>query len=114
MQTEETPIHVVAPRSKYNKTESAIEVKILLPGVNKEDIQLNVEEGFIEVTANRTSSAKQEWNLISNKKEAEQYQLKFPVQADYDANAANAKFIDNVLHFSLPAREKKKIQLPIE
>ena len=90
------------------ETEHAFEVLLDLPGVKKEDIHINVNEDSLTITAERSSSKKEE---NENIKRTERYHGRwtrtFPLPENVDENHIQATNDNGVLTITLPKTEKE-------
>lgn len=114
MNTEEKNKEVIVPKYKFKRSDAELVLKALLPGVKKEDIELNVEDGYLELVALRKNSIASDWSLISSNALADQYKLKLQVHPDYDSDLAKVTFNNNVLNIMIPSRVKRKLELNIQ
>ncbi|MBK1878469.1 Hsp20/alpha crystallin family protein [Pelagicoccus mobilis] len=73
-----------------------------LPGARKEDISLEIEDGYLKVTATR--------KFESDDKQGSsfEYSKSFNVPEDVDAEKISATYEDGVLSLNLPKGEKAK------
>ena len=112
--TDEKQKEVVIPKYKLKRSETELAAEVLLPGVKKEDIELNVEGGYLELLAGRKSRAQPDWSLITSKPAADTYKLKIQIHPDFDLDLAKVTFSHNILNIVVPSRVKKKLELNIQ
>ncbi len=109
----------VRPVAYENRTAAAAQIKIdvsekgnayvvhaEIPGVKKEDIQVNIDGDQVSISAEaRAEKEVKEGERVLHR---ERYYGKvvrvFRLGADLDQSAANAKFVDGVLELTLPKK----------
>ncbi|MFH2028174.1 MAG: Hsp20/alpha crystallin family protein [Nanoarchaeota archaeon] len=91
------------PVSGISETESKVIVQIELPGVPKENIELNVGEDSIEVKAlNKTEKEVKQKGAYSYEARSAQFYRKFPLPAEVKPEQAAAVFKDGLLRVEIP------------
>ena len=92
-----------APRSDAAVTQTAYEIAMELSGVNKEDIDITVQDNMLIVTGEkhfeREESTK---NYLFSEREFGAFQRAFKIPADADPSAIGADFSNGVLVLRLP------------
>jgi len=90
-------------------------LEIDLPGVNKEDIEISVNEGILTVSGERKLQRKEEKeNYTRIESFFGRFERSFKLPADADAENIEAKFENGVLKLFIPRRKKaegKKIEI---
>ncbi len=95
----------------------AFEVKADLPGVRKEDIQVQVEGNVVTLSAEvrQEDSQTQEGKLVHSERYFGSLARSFALPADVDSGSAKARCEDGVLTLSLPkARSSRSTRLMVE
>lgn len=93
-----------------------VHIDLDVPGYNKEDIKIDVENGIltIEATMNEENEDKDdERNYYRKERISGSFKRQFNV-GDIDENEINAKFSNGVLKISFPKEEKKETKKFIE
>lgn len=86
------------------------------PGFNKEDINIDVEDGILTIEATKTeevSEDNEEKNYFRRERTYGSFKRQFNV-GNIDENEINAKFNNGVLKISFPKEEKKETKKSIE
>ena len=109
----DTLIHPT-PRYNISEDDTKLTLDIALPGVSRDAIQLSTEQFTLTLTATRTSTKKEEWNLISASEAPESYQLKLKINPEYDLALTEAKFEQNVLRLTIPSKVANERTLTIQ
>ena len=91
-----------------------IHIDLDVPGYNKEDIKINVEEGTltIEATTNKETN-EEEKNYIHRERITGSFKKQFNI-GNIDEDQISAKFHNGVLKISFPKEEKKETKKFIE
>jgi HSP20 family protein len=106
------------PVSELKETEKAMLAKIELPGIPKENIELNITEDSIEVRgALKKEKEEKKKGMYSYESSATQFYRKIPLPVEVKPDAAKAEFKDGLLKVEIPKarqvehRKPKRIQI---
>ncbi len=99
-----TPLKTArTPVSDIKETEKNIIANIELPGIPKENIELNVTENSIEVKAQKKAEKEvKKKGMYSYEASASQFYRKLPLPAEIKPDQAKAKFKDGLLKVEVP------------
>jgi len=90
-------------------------LEVDLPGVNKEDIEISVNEGILTISGERKLQRKEEKeNYTRIESFFGRFERSFKLPADADADNIEAKYENGVLKLFIPRRQKaegKKIEI---
>jgi len=106
------------PSVDISETDAAYLVKGEIPGVNKEDVKVTVQDGMLTIQGERKQE-KEEKGKKFHRVECSygSFVRSFRVPDDADQNAAKAEFKDGMLNVTLPktqkAEEAKAINVPV-
>lgn len=103
------PTNTVAmyqPKTKISTTESGYELSLALPGVSKEDIDVNVENNMMTVSYNSQEEAQ---NAFATKSFAKSWSL----PDNTDSEFITAKSVNGILTVSVPTSQAAKTQKTI-
>ena len=99
---------VAAAQIKIDVSEkgNAYVVHAEIPGVKKEDIQVNIDGDQVSISAETRSEkeVKEDERVLHRERHYGKVARVFRLGADIDQSAANAKFVDGVLELTLPKR----------
>lgn len=103
----ESRLHV--PAVNIHETESAYEMELNVPGRNKEDFKINLENGLLTVSfekkeENNTSGPK----TIRREFSYQSFKRSFNLDETIDADNIQAKYEKGILHLTLPKKEEAK------
>jgi HSP20 family protein len=88
------------------ETPAAYSVKAEMPGVNKDDIQINLEGNRVSIRAEikRDKEKKEGATVVRTERYVGQQYRSFTLEHDIDDSKAEAKYRDGVLELTLPKR----------
>ena len=96
-------------RSDIKEKGNEYEIDIELPGVKKEDINVNLDNGYLTVSVNTQEETKSEKeNYIVQERKYGGYQRSFRLNSDIDKSDIKAAYKDGILTLSIPKTEQKK------
>ncbi|WP_181304515.1 Hsp20/alpha crystallin family protein [Rufibacter sp. XAAS-G3-1] len=93
------------------ETEKSYEVELALPGLKKENITVEFEEGVLTVSGERTfnkGNEGQKYHRVENL--YGKFRRAFQLPEHVDAAAIEAQFENGVLHISVPKVEEKVVK----
>jgi HSP20 family protein len=98
-----------APTVDITETDSAYMIKGEIPGVNKEDVKVTIEDGMITMRGERKQE-KEEKDKKYHRIERSygSFLRSFRVPDDVDENAVKAEFKDGMINVTLPKSDKSK------
>ncbi|AMM52876.1 hypothetical protein TH61_09855 [Rufibacter sp. DG15C] len=99
------------PQVDLWETKDAYEVELALPGVYKEDINVEFQEGVLTVSGERKPKENGQ-DLKFHKVESNfgKFSRSFQLPEQVDASAIDAQFENGVLHISVPKVEEKVVK----
>ena len=84
-------------------------VKLELPGVNKEDVKLSLEQGTLTITGERKAETKSETSeVFHSERFYGRFQRSVNLPESVDAKQVKAQYKDGVLTVTLPKSEESK------
>ncbi|PIN79810.1 hypothetical protein COV16_02225 [Candidatus Woesearchaeota archaeon CG10_big_fil_rev_8_21_14_0_10_34_8] len=98
-------LRIRSPVTALKETETEVLADIEMPGMNKEDIQINVTPGHIEVAAKQKIEKKTENSYSATERN---YYKTFSLPAEINPEKVDASYKNGILHLKL----KKVKQLP--
>ena len=92
------------------KSDGAYSVTAELPGVNKEDIQVNVEGNVVSIAAEvrKESEEKKGEEVIRSERYYGRLERSFALESDVDESKVAAKYAHGVLKLKLPLKASSK------
>jgi len=104
------------PRVDISESQSQYEIFAELPGIAKEDISLQLEEGILTLEANsakRDVSESDEENaskVIRQERRFGKYLRRFNLGTEVEEEAIKATFNNGVLHLEVPKRAEEVVE----
>jgi HSP20 family protein len=96
------------PRYQIENSPEAHTVKIELPGVVKEAVQLNLEDGILHLSAQRTSTVPETWKPLHRELSDIGYELRLKLNDRVNEAGLTANLADGILTVVLPVNEAAK------
>jgi HSP20 family protein len=99
------------PRYRIANTPEAHTIQVELPGVAKESVRLNLEDGVLNLSAARTLTVPESWKPLHRELSDAGYELRLQLNDRVDDTRLSAKLEDGVLTLVLPVKEAVKPRL---
>jgi HSP20 family protein len=108
--TEETtiPARVFLPTADIYETQDALTVVLEMPGVEKSNVDVRVEDGVLEVQGRLDLSKYQGLQPLYTEYNVGHYARSFQLSSRIDQNKIGAQLKDGVLSLTLPKVEEAK------
>ena len=98
---------LLRPRTNLYELENEFVIEAELPGVSKDDLSVEVENGRLTFSAHRKLDESTKENAIHVERNADiRYSRSFNLGEQVDADAIKAQLENGVLRLSLPKQEK--------
>ena len=98
-----------APAMDVSETAEAVTVRAELPGIQREDIEVLVEDGVLVLRGHRKAPEPREGRKFHRREMGHgRFQRRFRLPREVDADAIEAKLSDGVLELTLPRREENR------
>ncbi|MGV3538655.1 MAG: Hsp20/alpha crystallin family protein [Rufibacter sp.] len=97
------------------ETENSIEMEVTLPGLTKEDIHLNLQQGLLTISGERhfkKEQDKKKYHFIESHYGT--FSRSFQLPDTVDPDKIEAVFENGILHISVPKDERKTAKKRIE
>lgn len=105
----------VTPAADIFETSAAFVLKIDMPGVEKESINVQIEPGQLQVRGLLSQLYKESSNVLFSEIRKASYYRKFNVGSGIDVEKIQANFENGVLAITLPKNESSKVrEIPIK
>ena len=104
-----------APRVDVLETEAAFEIHVAIPGVNKEDFKLDVNDKLLSITGERKfAKEKKDENFHSIETQYGAFSRSFTLPENVNVANISAKYNNGILEVTLPKDEKKVLKATIK
>ncbi len=106
---------VFSPKVDVIENENSYEVQLAVPGVNKEDFKIEVNDNYLTVSGERKfTSEKKDKNYHSVETQYGSFSRSFTLPENVDGTKINAKYNNGILELTIPKDEKKVLKQTIK
>ncbi len=106
---------VFSPKVDLIENENSYEVQLAVPGVNKEDFKIEVNDNYLTVSGERKfTSEKKDKNYHSVETQYGSFSRSFTLPENVDGTKINAKYNNGILELTIPKDEKKVLKQTIK
>ncbi|MBX2898189.1 MAG: Hsp20/alpha crystallin family protein [Cyclobacteriaceae bacterium] len=103
------------PKTDVVETPTAYEVHLAVPGLTKEDFNIEVNDNFLTVSGERKfQNEKKEKNFHAIETHYGSFSRSFTLPENVDATKINAKYNNGILELTIPKDEKKVLKQTIK
>lgn len=109
---DQTDFGAFMPAAEVTETDEAIDLKVELPGLKAEDVDIQVAEDVVIISGDRKSESKTEENGVTRSEfHYGSFRRVVPLNARIDNSQATADYDDGILKLHLPkaAEERNKV-----
>ncbi|MBC2606044.1 Hsp20/alpha crystallin family protein [Pelagicoccus albus] len=102
-------VRYVRPVYQIEEQDSAYQVQVDLPGVVKDQVEITLADGVLEILGSREWVNRKDWNPLAGVSEdGLVYRLRLDVSEEVDGESIAADFEYGVLRLTLSKAEEKK------
>ncbi|RME66864.1 MAG: Hsp20/alpha crystallin family protein [Verrucomicrobia bacterium] len=98
----------IVPAYDLKEAHDAYGLEVDLPGVAKDDVNLEVEQDQLVITARRKWTAPKDWKEVFRETPAAHYRLRLDLNESVNVDGINAELCNGVLRVTLPKAEAIK------
>jgi len=110
LQAELNPAQHQAPVN-IRETEKAYLLELVAPGMDRQDIKVNMDDQLLTISAEKKTNTQQENERVVRREYAfRSFTRSFTLDDSIDTERIQAKYDNGVLHLELPKKEAEKIQ----
>ena len=103
------------PKVDILEDEKAYEIHMAVPGLNKEDFKIDLNDNFLTISGERKfTREKKENNYHSIETQYGNFSRSFSLPENVDVNKINAKYNNGILELVIPKDEKKVLKATIK
>jgi HSP20 family protein len=103
------------PRTDVVETEKAYEIHVAVPGMNKDDFKLDLNDNFLTISGERKFTKEQnDKNFHSIETQYGAFSRSFTLPENVDAGNIAAKYNNGILEVTVPKDEKKTLKATIK
>ncbi|MDQ8202750.1 Hsp20/alpha crystallin family protein [Pelagicoccus sp. SDUM812003] len=104
-----TAVRYVRPRYRIHETDTGYQAQVDLPGVSRKGLEVNVQDGALEIVASRDWTAPETWRQLGGSSEQGlSYRLRLAIGEEIDSEGIKAEVANGVLHLALPKSEAQQ------
>lgn len=98
------------PRTDIAETEKAFEIEVAVPGFNKKDFNIDLNDGLLTISGERKFEKKQsEKNFYSIQTEYGSFKKSFQLPENIQSDKIEASYENGILSLIIPKDESKKL-----
>lgn len=106
---------VFSPKVDVIENENSYEVHLAVPGVNKEDFKIEVNDNYLTVSGERKfTNEKKDKNYHTVETQYGSFSRSFTLPENVDGTKINAKYNNGILELVIPKDEKKVLKQTIK
>lgn len=103
------------PKVDVIENETAYELQVAVPGLNKEDFNIELKENILTISGERKfTNEKKEKNYHSIETQFGSFRRSFTLPENTDGSKINAKYNNGILELTIPKDEKKALKATIK
>jgi HSP20 family protein len=103
------------PRVDIMEDEKAFEIHVAVPGMNKDDFKIDLNDNYLTVSGERKfTREKKENNYYSMETQYGTFSRTFTLPDMVDAQKISAKYVNGILEITVPKDEKKMLKQTIK
>jgi HSP20 family protein len=102
------PSTAVRPRYRVQNAADSFSVQVELPGVKKENVNVNFDDNVLTVRARRSTTPPADWKPLHRELNDVDYLLRLKLNARVEDSKLSAQLADGVLTLALPVKETAK------
>lgn len=95
-------LHCLQPRADLERNANDFRLYVELPGVNKEDVLVEVEEGVLKISGEKKNQADEKMEEISRERCFGKFARSFRLGREIDSDNIRVEFKDGLLQVLLP------------
>jgi HSP20 family protein len=103
------------PRVDIVENDKAFEIHVAVPGMNKEDFKIDLNDNYLTISGERKFAAeKNENNFHSIETQYGTFSRSFSLPENVDTAKINARYNNGILELTVPKDEKKVLKTTIK
>ena len=98
----------IRPQYRVSQTPEAFNVKVYLPGVAKDGVEVTAEDSVVKIVGRRAWAKPQDWTALYSESSNASFELVLTHENEVNADGIQAELVDGVLTVSIPKSEAAK------
>ncbi|MCE2733637.1 MAG: Hsp20/alpha crystallin family protein [Cyclobacteriaceae bacterium] len=108
-------VYAFTPRVDIIENEKSFEIMVAVPGMNKEDFSIDINENYLTVSGERKFTKERKENAFrSIETQYGSFSRSFSLPENIDINKIEAEYKNGILEIVLPKDEKKTLRTNIK
>ncbi len=108
-------VYSFVPRVDVIEEEKAFEIHVAVPGMNKEDFKIDLNDNYLTISGERKQTRERKENLFrSFETQYGSFSRSFSLPENVDASKIGAQYVNGILVVSVPKDEKKALKQTIK
>ena len=96
------------PSFDVNQTNDSYEVKVAIPGVPADGVDISLDKSTLNVVARRSDAVPKSWKTIRKERQEGDYRLNLELNVHVDEGSIKASVADGILKLCLPKSAEAK------
>jgi len=97
-----------SPRTNLYEDGDRFEIRAEVPGIAKDDLNVNIQGNYLEISGSRTSDTPDGYKVHRTERGADTFSRSFTLPDDVNAEKVEAKLKDGILYLTIPKSEATK------
>jgi HSP20 family protein len=97
-----------SPRTNLYENGDNFEIRAIVPGLEKDDLNVKIQGNYLEISGTRASDAPEGYKTHKTERGLGSFSRSFTLPADVDSTKVEATLKDGVLYLILPKHEAVK------
>ena len=103
------------PKVDITEEEKAFEIQVAVPGMNKEDFKIDLNDNYLTVSGERKlTKERKENSFFSIETQYGTFSRSFVLPENVDVNQISAKYNNGILEITVPKDEKKALKTTVQ
>jgi len=96
------------PRTNFYENGDTFEIRVEVPGIEKDDLNVKIQGNYLEISGSRTNIAPDGYKIHRSERGENSFSRSFTLPSDVDSEKAEANLRDGILYLMLPKSEAAK------
>jgi len=102
----------VSPRTNIHENEKSYEVELMVPGFEKDNFSINIENDVITVSAHKEEKKEEKdgKKVVFSEYRVEDFERSFSLSKDVDSNKIEASYENGILQLNIPKKKESIVK----
>lgn len=102
------PQSFASPRIEVSETQDAFKITADMPGMEKDNIKIAVEDSTLTISGERSEETKGDAKVVWSERRSSSFQRSFRLADNIDSARVSADYKNGILEVTLPKKEEAK------